>query len=654
MNWAPISAAGLRSSLLEVAKTTAARFEPGMAFDVKDLGAAGFLSASGMQALEHADLDQAAVLMRATVNIYNAVDARLAGDRGTGSVRERHMNLSSAWNNYAQTQQLLGKRDAALAAFVRSLEHAYLGGIVGSLLVALTNVLHYALQLNDVRRCLRLADAAIRIADRLGAVQSSIELRLLAAMYRADRHELWAAQTLVDEARRRAKAIGDRRYERFADVQGGGLLLQRGRLLEGLAALADATAGSANAAFLFRPVVEVRQHLVALGVPQERPFGITLRPEDVADLAARLRREADEAAAAGRLPWDGKPFAVSPSSALKDDHLRALFHLGVAEFDGRSAEAIDLGRRLAAWMLDQGHFQEARWAAENVAANPSATAEDRGAAHAVLAHAAAALGFPEDVDDEIDAALAPFAEAGVAVSFAAADVALWHAIQSGRPKAGAECAGRFVEALRGRADADAVARETIARIDTWGAPMLVVAQAFRAARAASGDPPAAAAAAAAAPFRRFTGATADLTDAGVDGAREAFRDAQAALAAGDRGRAAEILHWLVKDKAVTLSDHQAGIAVALQVRAADDRATPAQLDAAMDAQRKGFVGQLAFSALARLETALAWTALERREPALAARLVSTRSFVADLSADPIRARGPRRLGSRRAPARRRD
>jgi hypothetical protein len=154
-------------------------------------------------------------------------------------------------------------------------------------LIGITNVLHFGLELSAVRRCMQIAEAGIRTADRLGSVHSSIELRLFLAAYHIDRNEIWVAADVLKEARRRAAAVHDRNLG-FIRIMEGDLLLKRGRFLEGLTQIADAISEMPHSAFLFRPVDEVRKHLDALGIKHGSPFIIDLPHEKIPSFVTKI------------------------------------------------------------------------------------------------------------------------------------------------------------------------------------------------------------------------------------------------------------------------------------------------------------------------------------------------------------------------------
>ena len=61
-------------------------------------------------------------------DVYLNVDQVLDEAGVTQSVAERHLNLSSSWSNYAQALIFSNEIEPGLHSFLRSLEHAYLGG----------------------------------------------------------------------------------------------------------------------------------------------------------------------------------------------------------------------------------------------------------------------------------------------------------------------------------------------------------------------------------------------------------------------------------------------------------------------------------------------------------------------------------------------
>jgi tetratricopeptide (TPR) repeat protein len=626
----------LNLAIEELSREKVASLTSGAKVAVEDWGVAGFLSEVGRQAMGRAACEEAIPLLRAAVNLYENYHRWLSDSGHEGSFPERQMNLATSWGNYAQALLMTGKFKVALAAFTRSLQHAYLGGHSDSFLIGITNILHYGSGFKEVRRCMRIVDAGIRTADRLGSVQSSIELRLLLAGYHIDRNEIWAGADVLKEAGRRAVAVHDRNVL-FVRIMEGHLLLKQGRIQEGLTAIADTVSAVPHAAFVHYPTDEVRKHLDLLGIEQKGPFIIELVHDQIPDLVKKIEQEVADAKANKQLPWQGRHCSVSESSGLGQDYMRLLFELGVAEFEGNTKKAIRLGLNLAEIMLESRYSHDARWAAINVLANPAALAEHRGPAHSLLAQANAELGYIEEVVADLRQAVQDFEKAGQTIPLRTLETGMWHAIQSLEGKAAAHWAAMLGAALSGEPERDARCADVAAKIDTWGQPMAEVGDAFRRAASSAGInlPTATVAAEGQRPFRRFVGVTAEVRGASDEQVDAMLREAQNALAENDPDRALALLDGLASRDLAEVPEHQAGIALALQIQGLSAKAAPAELDLAMDRQRERLVAELAFSALTRLETSMVWAAIFHGEPALAADILAKHSFVAEFSVDPL-------------------
>ena len=173
-----------------------ARFQAGSELRIEDLSAGGFLSMSGLEALSASRPRTPSTMLRAAVNIFETMNKELddVGEDARRSESERHMNLSSSWSNYGQALLMAGRpMGEVLPAFFQSMRHAYLGGLAHSFLIALTNIIHYGFRSTEVRRCMRMLQGGIRVADRVGSVQSSIEMRVHLAGFHIDRNEVRAA-----------------------------------------------------------------------------------------------------------------------------------------------------------------------------------------------------------------------------------------------------------------------------------------------------------------------------------------------------------------------------------------------------------------------------------------------------------------------------
>ena len=629
----------LRSSLVDLARTAAKRFAPGEKFGVTDLAAAGFLGMSGMDALTHLRGDDAVTMLRAAVNIFEAANHLLGGAEGdSGSEVERLMNLSSSWSNYGQAVRMTARDPMeSMPAFQRSLHYAYMGGVASGLLIALTNIVHYALGRTAVRRCMRLAEGAIRIADRIGAVQVSIEMRLHLAGFHLARNEVWVAASELAEAKRRAAAIFEPSYICLASILEGHVLLKQGRIADGLTTIGRVLAAVPHHVFLFQPVDNVRQYLDTLGIRQPPHVVIELPEDRVAELTATIGAAIADAESRNALPWDGRHCSIPRSGAVDDEHGQALFRLGVEEFAGARQRAAAMGLHVAVRLLERGYVFDGYCAARNVVANEGAQPKQRASAQLLLAIACGELGDLAAVDRHLAAATTGFADAGEPPPIALVETGLWHAIQSGDVAAGVGWARRIGDALRGDGPAASRCAGTAARIDTWGEPMAAVGAAFReAVESATGIamPPGATPSTPAEPFRRFHGTSAELQAAAAPAAERALDEAQRALSENDPERALELIDGINADAPPEgLPFHLAGIATALQIQALASKVEPAQLNRAADAHRENLLKHLAFGALARVESSVVWELLQRAETHLAESLLR-RAFVAELSDDP--------------------
>jgi tetratricopeptide (TPR) repeat protein len=503
-------------------------------------------------------------------------------------------------------------------------------------LCSLHNVLHYGFALRNVRRGMRIAEASVRLADRLGAVQSSIELRVLLAFYHLDRNEVWSAAQVLGEAQRRAAAIGNRHSLLTIAILEGHTLLKQGRIADGLDAIAAAVAGVPHVAFLSLPVEEARRYLQTIGVPQPGLFVVNLARERVAEFAAAIEETATQAKASGTIPWEGMHCSVSNSSAIDENDLRILFRIGVHEFERDRANAANLGLMLAKILLNHGFFDDAARAASNTQANPEATETQRGEAHMCLAHADAARGYLEQVDAHLDAAVESFDRAGHPPPSTLAIVGLWYAVQCDDVAAATRWAKLLGETIADHdvADRYPIATDVFYRLASFGPSMSAVMDAFthacedagiRLPTAPTTPPPV--------PHRYFDGANADLGNQSVESANDVIAKALDALRAGETERARE----LVDSQTGELPDHQAAVLLAMQLRIVARDMPPEALDRAMDTERSRLVPELAFASLARLEHTVASMAIENQQPELAANILDTRGFIAELASD-LRAR----------------
>lgn len=627
----------LRASLMQVARDTAATLTPGSPIDLLEMASAGsFLSVFLTDALQHADVEAALALSRAVVTIYESMDKALSGPRGERSARERHMNLSSAWNNHAHALMFSPRADEALPAFMNALRHAYLGGVTNSFLITLGNVVHFGVDAIGIRRGMQLAEGGITVADREGSVQASIELRLQLAGFHAGRNEIWAAARELAEARRLALAIHERSRLVMLAILDAHLLLRRGRMREGLTAIAAALEGAgARTLFVMRPVNAVWRYVAVLA-GREEDDAWRLDVEDLDPIVARAEAEMAAARADTRLPWGGKLCRLQESACIGDDDAGVLFQIGTRELLGAPVHAAEKGLELAKQLQTRGYPRESAWAAGNVLANPHAQPLQRALAHALLAHAHAEMGRLETVDTHLAEAKRIYDGLGEPLPLGAALVGLWHAIQSGDVAKAVDWARQFVASVIDVSKAGSLCAETAAQIDSWGAAMAPVAAALREAMTSrftwapappsSGSP--------LEPFRRFVGTNAELMAAYRPGPAETLAAARDLLSTQDAKGALAVIDALETSEPDGLPEHLAGLAAALRIEALSVDVAPAEVDAGMDRTRGRLLGQLAFSALARVEATMVRALVSTGDAPRAAAIIAGRGFIAELAADP--------------------
>lgn len=622
----------LSQAIEQLALQTAARFTPGSEMSVEDFGVAVFLDEVGRQAITRCAFQEAVTLLRIAVNLYSNFDERLEGSGA--SFQERQMNLSTAWGNFAKALLIVEGKDASLPAFTRSLKHAYIGGHLENFLVGLYNVLHIVFEYSAIRRCMQFVEGGIRIADRVGAIPSSIELRMLLAGYHMERNEIWVAMRLLSEAKRRAVAVHDPGLPMIYLMEGH-ILLKQGRVSEGLASIAETASLLPRTGFLNRQVVELGRHLNLLGARQEKAFSIDLDPGQVPNLLAGIRSEIAAAKAKGQLPWGGQHCAVSESTSINKGYAAVLFELGVSEFGGNNDEAIRAGLDLAAVMLRGGYFHDARWAVANVLARPAVPPEQLGLAHSFFAQANAELGYLDEVDEHLREVTWLFVQSHQPVPRDTLETGMWHSIQSGDSEAAAQWAVKVAESLIEDRESESRFYDVISQIESWGASMSAASTIFRRAAESVGfsfqEP--AALVADARPFRRFEGVTAELFQSQEDQIDAVLRKAQTALSTGDADGALGLLDELFLLGSL-LPEHQLGLALALQIRARAERTALADLDLEMRGMREQLVEQMAFSALARIETALIWAAMSHKNNSSTLDALASHSFIGEFCADP--------------------
>ena len=622
----------LRADLLRIAIDAIPRFEPGSAIELADLAAAGFLGQVGGYQLQRHQLDDARAMLRASVNIYEAMHASLDSPEHVSSHDERRMNLASSWNNYAQACVLAGEINAALAAFGKALEHAYRGNRADSFLVSLGNILHYGYELRAVRRCLHLAQGAAAIADRIGAVQSSIELRSLMALYACDRQESWRARQWLTENLRLAKATRDENRLALTEIQLGECDLRAGRIVEGLEGIANALARHPKAVFFSRPVEEARRYLVALGITQKQPFVIRFQPAEVPVLAQRIEAERTRARKDGSHAFGGRHCAISDSSYLQKADGLALTRIGLLDFDTDSDAAAGVGCDLAEQLVTFGTAPDAGWVASNVLARPGLDPSTFARAHAVLARHAVLLGRPAEARVHLASARLASAEADIPMPRWLMKVGLWLEIQCEDAGAAVAWAQLLVDDVSGEPQIVADLVELLAQIESWGESMRPVSDVVYAALDQVGADPGAASV----PRleKRFSPLVPKLysSEPADPDIEQIIHEAHRRLDQGDAEAALEALDRLGKD---TLSDRYSGTVLFLQVQAFAAAHSIEVAEKVADSYRGRLLKTLSFDAMAQLELSLIWVYVRANSLPQAVDLIRRTSWIAELTDNPV-------------------
>ncbi|WP_439471858.1 SIR2 family protein [Brevundimonas sp.] len=467
----------LAEALRRIAMAQAERLQPGAALEIADLASSALLRSVATHAMAQAAFEDAATLLHASQRIQVTFDQALQNTSPAGR-KERLANLAGGWNNLAFCSLVAGNKTEAVSLYREALGSALAGGHAALALIAITNMLGNGDELNRVRVSMRLAEVAVDLADRIGALGPSVELRLLLAMYAFDRNEPWVADEWLIAADRRARVVDDEQLLSMVDILMAESELRKGRIEAGLNRIAARLERTGQAAFMVRPIEETRRHLVILGVPSPGSFFLHLPQDAVDGHVARLQRDRDEAGGKGELPWRGAHLAVSDSAVHDEGQLGLLCRLGQLTFDGEDSKAADLGLHFAFRALSRGHLEQAHWAARNVVAGRPAPIV-RAAALGVLGAVAAERGEIVNAARLFDQAEQAHRDAETPPSAGLASSALWFFVQAGdvakalawvrlwpldRAKAGEAIGSLYAEAMR---------------LDTWGEAMADVAAALR-------------------------------------------------------------------------------------------------------------------------------------------------------------------------------
>lgn len=504
----------LVAALRAIAMRQAERLKPGGVLQLDDLTSSTLLGSVASHEMARAAFENAETLIWTAQQIVFNFNHALP-DASPAARKEHLSNLAGGWNDLALCSLVAGDKTKAIGLYREAMACALAGGHAVLALIAVTNMLGNGDELNRVRVSTRLAEVAVPLADRIGALGPSVELRLLLALYAFDRNEPWLADEWLITAERRARAVDDQQLLSMIDIMMGESDLRKGRIEAGLSRIAARLEQKGRAAFLVRPIEETRRYLVDLGVPSPGPFLLHLPQDAVDGHVARIQRDRVEAKGKDELPWRGAHLAVSDSAVHDQQQLSMLCRLGLLTFDGEEAGAADLGLHFAFRALSRGYLDQAKWAARNVVAGRP-TPIIRAAALGVLAAVAAERGELAHAARLFDEAEQAHRDAERPVSQGLASSALWFFVQAGDvpqaliwvrlwpldpAKAGEAIQTLYAEAMR---------------LDTWGEAMAEVAAAIREKLAPfgvvvpvghSGDDE---------PFRRYVGMPTPLDDEDQD------------------------------------------------------------------------------------------------------------------------------------------
>jgi len=626
-----------REALFDIASQEANRFETNKPISIEDIGAAAFYSMAGLNALQRFDLDSAELFLRISCNIYGTLDKvneqqEKESGQGQGiSYAERHMNLSSVWNNYGYTKLLKQEQKQSLISYQKSLHHAYLAGNQHSALVALHSILHYSIQFKDLRKSMSQAEAATALADKIGSVQSSIELRLLLACFAFDRNEIWLGLDWLKEAHRRATALNDYNSKMVADLMLAEHALRQGDIENGLNSLATTLQNTKITAFFVLPVERLRRYLEVLGSPQPTPFMIDFSHDDIAPLINNINAENQQAKLSGIIPWKGAHCSLSPSAVADKNEFTALAKMGHHEYSVERKEAIQLGLDYAEFLCNQGRFMEARWGAKNALLNPVIDVSAQAKSHTLLAHISASIGDLVIAKTHLMAAKHINEEANIHALPTLARTGLWLSIQSSNFSSALNWAKCAINLLNEGALPPETLEKELTMLTSWGAPLQPICKLFNQAlygkeiqiKIPPGVPP----------FRLYNGAVRSFDEAN-DNVTNAIMQVQSALQQEQYREALEFIDKLADEGA--FCEEQLGQVITMQIHAFSHLVDQESLESIVADFRQRYLTVRAFNVLTRLETAYARALVMRYENKIKAYdVISKYGFLTDLCTDPI-------------------
>jgi tetratricopeptide (TPR) repeat protein len=615
------------------------RLKEGAELGLDDLAMAVACFKFAAQALRRARFDDAELIGRLEIRILESFQAGATAngrEQMPESRREYLMNTSSAYANLAHVYLIKGEIEQAVEMTTVAVIRAYEGRQLGSLLLALNNLVHYRDKMSRIRESLALTTALSGLAEKEGLLQVAVEAGTLACLYHAVRNEVHLALRAWERVDRLMSLSPSSSFESIHRVLRADLHLRTGDVRVALGTLAEITESSPHSVAIHLAAAELSGRLAVLGLPRRFVYDLDVDRAVIEPTLQNVEKELAEASSSGVPVFQGRLFSLYDSAGVDADDTRLLFWLGVAEFTGdantRAAVALERCRRMSA----RGEFLEALWSAENFLASPGAEPLARANAHGYAAEALAQIGRQAHVDAHLDAARREEEAANVKPSPHWLELSLWHAIQSRRWDAAARMAeelGGRMAAMEGGADAG---RMLLLKIATWGEDGRAVATALT--RGASGagldfgldpyweeSPPGE-------PWRRFAGAL--RVDASAAPQAAVLHEAERLLAEGKVEDALRKVEEVLQQTEGDLPEPLLGGMLGVQVAGFSKLVPWRKASQAMDRTRPGLLSSGRFSALAHLEGAFLLEALGEDTGDAAAPLHWPVGYLADLAADP--------------------
>jgi hypothetical protein len=585
-----------------------------------DLAVTTFLQTAAMVAVEHGQRNAAKKMLNGCIDIYSAAVAGVP--RFSARMDEMAANLSTTFTKLGLIYVVGGDRDQAHKAFQQSAVYAYMAGHVENFLLALGNILDHHFKFDNILRCLPLAEGMVTIADRLGISVVAIEGRLRLAAYHLVRNEIWTAKRLLNEARDRATINGRHDAVIVAEVLLAASTLKTGQISEGLSLMATSLDPLGTKPFLSNAFELARILIIIMGIPQATPYRIDCSQAMVSRHVAAMEAEVARAKESGGQPWEGNHcFVPETATALGKEKRNFLIGVGVECFGGVDRKAIRLGLSFGKHALAAHEPNEARWATRNVLDHPNLPPEERALALHLHGVACAQSGRLDQTDESFAELLADVD--GASDPAIVSEAQLWHAVQSGDLARSQAWAGHLATELAAQPDPARISASLVSRLESWGGQISAVAHTFQ---PLAGDLDPDTARSYPTPYRYFRAFPPLFDPQVVVLLDKAFK-------ALDDGLADSTWTYLDEIDALACSEYERGLKAELRVFAMASDVTPTNLDRALDPERARMLGDLDFTALARLETTLCSHADNHQEAELIAAVLSRRAFIADLAGD---------------------